>query len=102
MQEKTLYDTPPHRVRAYDPKDRPSQDAIRLTDTDFPLKSKSSNSSYIRTTFYLPKQLHKQLKIAAAQKDRDMSGIIEELLQSWFTTDDGSSKMIRENANSWS
>jgi hypothetical protein len=47
-------------------------------------QSKSSNQSYIRTTFYLPRHLHKQLKIVAAHKDRDMSGIIEELLESWL------------------
>jgi hypothetical protein len=46
--------------------------------------SKSSDTNYIRTTFYLPKNLHKRLKIKAAQDDRDMSGIVEELLAHWL------------------
>jgi hypothetical protein len=61
-----------------------SQVSARTADLLFGHQSKSSNQSYIRTTFYLPKHLHKQLKIVAAHKDRDMSGIIEELLESWL------------------
>lgn len=54
------------------------------SDSSSSHRSKSSNQSYIRTTFYLPRDLHKQLKMVAAQKDRDMSGIIEELLNDWL------------------
>lgn len=45
-----------------------------LTPTQKPL-SKSTDPDYIRTTVYLPKQLHKQLKTAAADEERDMSEI---------------------------
>jgi hypothetical protein len=62
----------------------PGQVSTRTADLLSSHQSKSSNQSYIRTTFYLPKHLHKQLKIVAAHKDRDMSGIIEELLESWL------------------
>ncbi|MEO8892965.1 MAG: CopG family transcriptional regulator, partial [Coleofasciculaceae cyanobacterium] len=36
-------------------------------------KSKSTDPDYIRTTVYLPKRLHKQLKAAAANEEREMS-----------------------------
>ena len=46
-------------------------------------KTKSTDPDYIRTTVYLPKQLHKQLKqlkAAAADEEREMSEIAEEAL----------------------
>lgn len=46
--------------------------------------SKSASQNYIRTTVYLPKNLHRQLKVVAALKERDMSGIIEDLLNEWL------------------
>ncbi|KJH69543.1 ribbon-helix-helix domain-containing protein [Aliterella atlantica] len=39
-------------------------------------KTKSTDPDYIRTTVYLPKQLHKQLKSAAADEEREMSDIM--------------------------
>lgn len=42
--------------------------------------SKSTDPDYIRTTIYLPKQLHKQLKAAAADEEREMSEIAEEAI----------------------
>lgn len=47
-------------------------------------KSKSTDPDYVRTTVYLPKQLHQQLKIAAATGEKDMSGIVEELIANWL------------------
>lgn len=39
-------------------------------------KTKSTDPDYIRTTVYLPKQLHKQLKSAAAEEETEMSDIM--------------------------
>jgi hypothetical protein len=38
----------------------------------------------VRTTVYLPKRLHQQLKAAAVEEDREMSGIVEELIDTWL------------------
>jgi hypothetical protein len=35
-------------------------------------------------TVYLPKRLHQQLKAAAIQEDREMSAIVEELIDTWL------------------
>ena len=50
----------------------------KLQQIEKPLirKTKSTNPDYIRTTVYLPKQLHKQLKSAAADEEREMSDIM--------------------------
>lgn len=47
-------------------------------------KSKSTDPDYVRTTVYLPKRLHKQLKAAAADEEREMSGILEGLVEQWL------------------
>jgi metal-responsive CopG/Arc/MetJ family transcriptional regulator len=38
----------------------------------------------VRTTIYLPKQLHRQLKAAALDEEQEMSEIIEELINQWL------------------
>ncbi len=43
-------------------------------------KTKSTDPDYIRTTVYLPKQLHKQLKSAAADEEREMSDIMTQAI----------------------
>lgn len=47
-------------------------------------KSKSTDSDYVRTTVYLPKRLHKQLKATAADEEREMSEILEQLVEQWL------------------
>ena len=47
-------------------------------------KSKSTDPDYVRTTVYLPKRLHKQLKLAAADEEREMSEILEGLVEQWL------------------
>ncbi|HEY9803176.1 CopG family transcriptional regulator [Anabaena azotica] len=47
-------------------------------------QSKSTDPSYTRTTIYLPKQLHRQLKAAAASQERQMSDIVTELVEKWL------------------
>jgi hypothetical protein len=46
--------------------------------------SKSKDPTYQRTTVYLPKATHRKLKSAAADEDREMSDIIEALVQQWL------------------
>jgi hypothetical protein len=50
-------------------------------------KSKSRDPDYVRTTIYLPKGLHQKLKIAAVQGDKDMSEIIEGLVDAWVQSE---------------
>jgi hypothetical protein len=54
------------------------------TDSKPVRKSKSTDPDYVRTTVYLPKQLHKQLKAAAADEEREMSDIVQELVEQWL------------------
>lgn len=49
-------------------------------------KSKSSNPEYMRTTVYLPKKLHRQLKSAAANEEKEISEIVEELVTNWLVS----------------
>lgn len=46
--------------------------------------SKSTNPEYIRTTIYLPKNLHRKLKAAAVAQERQMSDIMTELVEQWL------------------
>jgi hypothetical protein len=46
--------------------------------------SKSTDPGYTRTTIYLPKQLHRQLKAAAVAQERQMSDIVAELVEQWL------------------
>lgn len=47
-------------------------------------KSKSTNPDYVRTTVYLPKVLHRQLKAAAATEEKEMSEVFEQLIEQWL------------------
>lgn len=46
--------------------------------------TKSTDPAYTRTTIYLPKQLHRQLKAAAVAQERQMSDIVAELVEQWL------------------
>ncbi|MEB3219621.1 MAG: CopG family transcriptional regulator [Nostocales cyanobacterium 94392] len=48
-------------------------------------KSKSTDPDYVRTTVYLPKKLHRKLKLAAAADERQMSDIMSELVEKWLS-----------------
>jgi Ribbon-helix-helix protein, copG family len=48
--------------------------------------SKGKDPGYQRTTIYIPKDLHKRLKTAALEDDREMSDIIEELIEQWLAS----------------
>ncbi len=47
-------------------------------------KSKSTDPDYIRTTVYLPKQLHRKMKAVALSQERQMSDIVTELVEQWL------------------
>lgn len=47
-------------------------------------KAKSVNPDYVRTTVYLPKTMHKKLKAIAVEEEKEMSGIVEELIDTWL------------------
>ncbi len=46
--------------------------------------SKSKDPNYQRTTIYIPKPLHRKLKAIAAEDDREISDIVENLIQDWI------------------
>jgi hypothetical protein len=48
--------------------------------------SKGKDPGYQRTTVYLPKALHRKLKAAALEDEREMSDIIEGLIEQWLTS----------------
>ena len=47
--------------------------------------AKSANPDYTRTTVYLPKKMHKLLKAIALDEEREMSSIVEELIETWLS-----------------
>ena len=47
-------------------------------------KAKSTNPDYTRTTIYLPKKMHKKLKAIALEEEKEMSSIVEELIEAWL------------------
>lgn len=67
-------------ARSRQKRDKPPE----LAEEKVTFKSKSTDPDYVRTTVYLPKKLHRSLKLAAAADDRQMSDIITELLKKWL------------------
>lgn len=63
---------------------RQQRDQLQSTEDQPTSLSKSTDPAYTRTTIYLPKQLHRQLKAAAASQDRQMSDIVAELVEQWL------------------
>ncbi|MEG3839054.1 CopG family transcriptional regulator [Microcoleus sp. herbarium14] len=53
--------------------------------------SKSKDPNFVRTTVYLPKQLHRQLKSAAAQSGREMSSLVEKSVAQYLQQFDADS-----------
>ena len=59
-------------------------DLGELKEEKVVFKSKSTDPDYVRTTVYLPKKLHRKLKLAAAVDERQMSDIMAELVEKWL------------------
>jgi hypothetical protein len=47
-------------------------------------KAKGKDPNYQRTTFYIPKDIHREFKMAALEDDLEMSDIIETLISQWL------------------
>ncbi|MBH8552066.1 CopG family transcriptional regulator [Nostocaceae cyanobacterium CENA357] len=63
---------------------RQQRDKLQQTEDKPTSQSKSTDPAYTRTTIYLPKQLHRQLKAAAVSQERQMSDIVAELIEQWL------------------
>ena len=47
-------------------------------------KGRRQDPNYLQTTVYLPKDLHKAVKVAMAEDNVELSGIVERLLAEWL------------------
>jgi hypothetical protein len=65
-----------------DKPDKPDKPDLPESSSDRP--SKSKDPDYQRTTLYLPKRLHRKFKAAAAEDEKEMSEIMETLIQQWL------------------
>ncbi|MDJ0798270.1 MAG: CopG family transcriptional regulator [Calothrix sp. MO_167.B12] len=63
---------------------RQNRDELPVDSEQSSRKTKSTNPDYVRTTFYLPKAVHRQLKAVAVSQERQMSDIVAELLEQWL------------------
>jgi hypothetical protein len=68
-------------ARSRQKRDKPQE----VNEEKVTFKSKSTDPDYVRTTVYLPKKLHRKLKLAAAADERQMSDIMTELLEKWLS-----------------
>ena len=50
-------------------------------------KGKKSDPSYTTLTTYIQLETYKALKIRCFQEDREMSEVVQELLDAWLQTD---------------
>ena len=64
----------------------PTSTEAAPTEESPPKKSKSSDPDYMWTTVYLPRQIHRRLKSAAADEEKEISEIIEELVTGWLAS----------------
>lgn len=71
------------KAKKADPKRR-----SELSTAPPPAPAKSSNPDYQRTTIYIPKELHRQLKLRSAETGLEMSDVFTSLLKQWLETPD--------------
>lgn len=64
---------------------KPESEAQPIAEPDVaePI-AKGKDPNYQRTTIYLPKALHRKFKAAAVAAEREMSDIVEELIEEWL------------------
>ena len=67
---------------------RQNRDELQVDSGQSSRKTKSTNPDYVRTTFYLPKPVHRKLKAVAVSQERQMSDIVAELLEQWLSNTD--------------
>ena len=58
--------------------------ASKHSDAQTSKLAKSKDPNYQRSTVYLPKGLHQRLKMAALQDGREISDIVEEMVDEWI------------------
>ncbi|CDN16103.1 MAG: CopG family transcriptional regulator [Richelia sp.] len=63
---------------------RQNRDELQIESEQSSRKTKSTDPDYVRTTFYLPKPVHRKLKSLAVSQERQMSDIVTELLDQWL------------------
>ena len=65
-----------------------AKDALELGATTPSSKrtTKSTDPDYTRATIYLPKEMHRQIKVAAIVEEREMSDIVAEAINLYFQT----------------
>jgi len=47
-------------------------------------KAKGKDPNYQRTTFYIPKDIHREFKMAALEDGVEMSDVVEDLISQWL------------------
>ncbi|MEM9770007.1 MAG: CopG family transcriptional regulator [Cyanobacteria bacterium P01_D01_bin.73] len=62
----------------------PDIQTLESLDVQTSKLSKSKDPAYQRTTIYLPKTLHRQLKIAAMEGEREISEVVQSLVEEWL------------------
>ncbi len=71
---------------AKDRPDEPPADEAPTAPAPRQKRGKSANPEYMQAPFYIRKETHRQLKIKLLQTgdERDMSDVVEALLQAWL------------------
>jgi hypothetical protein len=46
--------------------------------------AKSQNPSFIKLTAYVPRELHRAVKVRLVEQGREISGLVEELVAEWL------------------
>jgi hypothetical protein len=47
-------------------------------------KAKGKDPNYQRTTFYIPKDIHRAFKMAALEDNLEMSDVVKDLISQWL------------------
>lgn len=62
------------------------QESEQLASQMVDSHAKSKNPAYTKFTIYIQKSTHRAAKLKALQNDRELSGLVEELLVNWLKT----------------
>lgn len=57
---------------------------VRREEKPERVRGKSRREDYSRLTVYIPKELHRQLRLKAVEEEREISELIVEALNRWF------------------
>lgn len=62
----------------------PQEPSSVPTSSASPSKAKGKDPNYQRTTIYIPKDIHREFKMAALEDGAEMSDIVEDLISQWL------------------